>query len=59
VTSASRAITTDETEEVILVDSAQFSHLDVDRLTRELMDALPDTKVWVIENSGMWDVEPI
>lgn len=59
VTSCRRATTTDSTEEVLLVGSDTFNAVDIERLTRALMDVLPHTKVWVVEDSERWDSEPV
>jgi len=59
VTRASRATTTDSTEEVILLAKADFESVDVRELTLALMDVLPHKKVWVIEEDPRWVTEPI
>lgn len=60
VTQASRATTTDSTEEVILLAAADFAAVDVQALTLALMDTLPHTKVWVTEEHPRWvSTEPI
>jgi hypothetical protein len=57
--SARRATTTDVTEEVLLLDSEALAAVDLQVLTRALMDALPHTKVWVVEDSPRWSSEPV
>lgn len=59
VTRASRATTTDATEEVILLAKADFDSVAVKQVTLALMDVLPHTKVWVIEEGPRWVTEPI
>lgn len=59
VTRASRATTTDLTEEVILVSARDFDAVDVMALTIALMRALPHTKVWVAKQHSRWISEPL
>ena len=59
VAKASRATTTDSTEEVILLTSGDFGSVDVDALTRALMGVLPHVKVWVVEEHPRWSTEPL
>ena len=59
VLAAQRAPETDPTEEVILVDSADFARIDAAEVTAAIMDVLPSTKVWVVEVSDLWDTEPL
>lgn len=59
VAEASRATTTDATEEVVLLAKADFASVDVRQVTLALMEALPHTKVWVIEDDPKWVTEPI
>jgi hypothetical protein len=59
VAGASRATTTDSTEEVILLAKADFESVDVQKLTLALMDVLPHKKVWVIAEGLRWVTEPI
>lgn len=47
VSAARRAADTDGSEEIILVSESVYMQLDVDGLTRALMDVLPHMKVWV------------
>jgi len=44
---------------VILLAKPDFESVDVRELTLALMDAVPHTKVWVIEQSPWWTTEPI
>jgi hypothetical protein len=59
IAAGARATTTDSSEEVILLAKPDFESVDVRELTLALMDALPHTKVWVIEQSPWWTTEPI
>lgn len=59
VTCASRATTTDSTEEVILLGKDDFASVDAQALTLALMDILPHTKVWVVEEHPRWSTEVI
>lgn len=54
VLTASRATYTDSTEEIILLDRADYTRVPVGQLTRAIMDVLPHTKVWVIEQTSAW-----
>jgi hypothetical protein len=59
VAKASRATTTDATEEVFLLAPTDIAAIDVDALTRALMDVLPHVKVWVVEEHPRWSAEPL
>jgi hypothetical protein len=59
VTKASRATTTDSTEEVILLAGRDFDSVDVETLTGELMKVLPHAKVWVVDEHPRWSAEPL
>jgi hypothetical protein len=59
ISKATRATTTDSSEEVILLSKADFAAVDVRALTRALMDTLPSTKVWVAEEHPRWKTEPV
>ena len=59
VESCRRAVTTDATEEVFLLSAATFAAIDTDGLTRALTGVLPDTKVWVVEDSVRWSSEAV
>jgi hypothetical protein len=59
VSAARRAADTDSSEEIILVSESVYKQVDVDGLTRALMDVLPHTKVWVAPDSPHWSSEPI
>ena len=59
ISAARRAVDSDETEEIVLLDEAVYGRVDVDRLTRALMEVLPHTKVWVVPNGPRWASEPI
>ncbi|HEX6876237.1 MAG TPA: hypothetical protein VF165_11315 [Nocardioidaceae bacterium] len=54
-----RATTTDPTEEVFLLPPGRLAAVDVDGLTKALMNVLPDTKVWVVEDMPPWLSEPV
>jgi hypothetical protein len=59
VSSCRRAVTTDPTEEVFLLSAEVLAAVDVDVLTRALMEVLPRTKVWVVEDSSRWSTEQV
>lgn len=59
LTTARRAVPLDPTEEVFLLSAAEFTAVDSEALTRALMDALPHTKVAVIEEHPRWETEAI
>jgi hypothetical protein len=59
ITKASRATTTDSTEEVILLTKQELKSVDVAALTTALMEVLPHTKVWVVEEHPRWSSEPL
>jgi len=59
ITGARRVETTDSTEEVILLAHEHFDRVDVDALTRALMEVIPDTKVWVAPDRPPWRGEEI
>ncbi len=59
VESARRAVTTDPTEEVLLLNATAFAAADIDALTHALMTALPHAKVWVVEDMPRWTSEPL
>jgi hypothetical protein len=59
ISTARRAADTDGSEEIILVSESVYKQLDVDALTRALMDVLPHMKVWVAPDSPRWSSEPI
>ena len=59
ITSARRAADTDETEEIILLSEDLYGQVDVDALTRALIDVLPHVKVWVAPDGSRWTSEPI
>jgi hypothetical protein len=54
-----RATTTDPTEEVFLLTPETFAAVDIDALTRAMMNVLPHTKVWVVEDAPRWSSEPV
>ena len=45
--SARRRTTTDQTEEMILIDAEDYNKTPIHELTLALMDVLPHKKVWV------------
>ncbi len=59
IESCRRATTTDPTEEVFLLTTNAFAAVDVNGLTRALMNVLPHTKVWVVEDMPKWSSEPV
>lgn len=59
ILSAQRAVDTDSSEEVILVQSGDFASIDASRVAIAIMDVLPHTKVWVVEANPAWDAEPL
>lgn len=59
VTRASRATTTDSTEEVILLARSDVESVDVRALTLALMEVLPHKKVWVLEEGPRWVTQTI
>jgi len=59
VTSARRAADTDESEEIILLSESVYGDVDVEGLTRDLMEALPHVKIWVAPDSPRWPGESI
>ena len=59
IESCRRAITTDPTEEVFLLTPDAFAAVDVDGLTGALMNVLPHTKVWVVEDMPKWSSQPV
>jgi hypothetical protein len=56
---ARRAADTDGSEEIILVSESIYKQVDVDGLTRALMDVLPHKKVWVAPDGPRWSSEPL
>jgi hypothetical protein len=59
ISDAHRAADTDGSEEIILVSESIYKQIDVDGLTRALMDVLPHKKVWVAPDTPRWSSEPI
>jgi hypothetical protein len=59
ISAARRAADTEALEEIILVSESIYMQVDVDGLTRDLMDVLPHRKVWVVPYSHRWSTEPI
>jgi hypothetical protein len=59
ISSARRASDTDESEEIILLNEDIYNAIDVDGLTRALMEVLPHVKVWVAPDSPRWSSETI
>jgi hypothetical protein len=59
ISSARRAVALDPTEETILLSGADFRAADVDKLTLDLMNVIPHTKVWVVEDGPRWEAEAI
>ena len=59
INAARRAADADGSEEIILVSPGVYEQVDVDGLTRALMDVLPHVKVWVALDNPRWSSEPI
>ena len=60
ISSARRADNSeDETEEIILLADETYARVDIDALTRALIDVLPHKKVAVIRDGPRWPGEPI
>lgn len=59
IAAASRAVGTDESEEVVLLTAEDFVRVDPDAVARALMEVLPHTKVWVIQEHPAWSSEPV
>ena len=59
ISAARRAADADGSEEVILVSPGAYEQVDVDGLTRALMDVMPHVKVWVAPDGPRWSSEPI
>jgi hypothetical protein len=54
-----RAVPVDPTEEVLLLANPDFRRVDVAGVVRDLMEVLPHTKVWVVEDGPKWKSEPL
>ena len=59
VRNARRAEPADSTEEIFVVPPRTYERIDVDALTRALMEVLPHTKVLVAPRKGGWEGEPL
>jgi len=59
ISAARRAADTDSSEEIILISESLYKQVDVESLTRALMDVLPHIKVWVAPDNPRWSSEPI
>jgi hypothetical protein len=59
ITLAHRAVDSDPSEEVLLLKSADYERVDPEAVALAVMQVLPSTKVWVIEEHPAWDVEPL
>ena len=59
ISSARRAVTTDSTEEVILLSKSDFSQIEAREVALAVMEVLPHTKVLVIEDSPLWRAEAL
>lgn len=57
--SARRATTADATEEVVLLDAADYNKAPIEELTLALMDVLPHVKVWIAPVNDRWKSEAI
>jgi hypothetical protein len=59
ISAAWRVADADGSEEMILVSPGVYEQVDVDGLSRALMDVLPHLKVWVAPDNPQWSSEPI
>jgi hypothetical protein len=59
ISAARKAVPADSSEKIILVSQGVYEQVDIDELTRALMDVLPHMKVWVAPDSQQWSSEPI
>jgi hypothetical protein len=59
VASARRALSTDRTEEVVLLLAGDFNRVDREALTQAVMESFPHTKVWIAPDGPEWRSEPI
>lgn len=59
IQTARRATTTDDTEEVVILDAHDYRSAPIEELTLALMDVLPHVKVWVVPWNVRWKSEPI
>ena len=59
IASARRVTGTDPTEEVLLLGASEFAKVDAAVVELAVMDALPHTKVWVIEEHESWESEQL
>jgi hypothetical protein len=59
ISSASRAVDTDPSEEVILLSAEDFARVDSAAVALAVMRILPHVKVWVIKAQPAWDSEPL
>ena len=59
INSARRATTTDESEEVVLLEPVDYKKVEVRTLTLAIMEVLPQVKVWVTLMNDRWETEPI
>jgi hypothetical protein len=59
IAAARRVVGTDRSEEVIMLRSRDFRHIEPSAVAMAVMNVLPHTKVWVIEEHPAWESEPI
>lgn len=59
ISSARRAVGTDPSEEVLLVDSGDYQRIDATEVATAIMGVLPHVKVWIIELHPAWESEPL
>ena len=54
VTNVRRASPVDPGEEVFLLSADDFGRIDAQSATVAVMDVLPHTKVWIVEDGPEW-----
>ena len=59
ISCARRGVDTDATEEVILLSPDDFAQIDPREVSVAVMGVLPHTKVWVVEEHPLWDIEDL
>lgn len=59
ISSARRAVDTDATEEVILLSPDDFVRIDPREVTIAVMGVVPHTKVLIVEEHPLWNVEDL
>jgi hypothetical protein len=59
VSSARRAVGTDPSEEVLLLEPGDHRRIDPTEVATAIMGVLPHVKVWIIEVHPAWESEPL